>query len=180
MKIYTTVFSALALSLVAAGGATAATYNSILSCDEIADVNPDADDCFGTTAENANAQQVNLNTDTFVEGATSTVGLFGFTDWVTFQSNPNFNGGPTGSFNIIANDYANVVVLLKSANTFAAYLYESGLEGTLNFFTANDRGLSNYVVAGRGTPNVVPLPAAGWLLLAGVGGLVAMRRKKAA
>jgi hypothetical protein len=27
---------------------------------------------------------------------------------------------------------------------------------------------------------VIPLPAAGWLLLAGVGGLVAMRRKKAA
>jgi hypothetical protein len=26
----------------------------------------------------------------------------------------------------------------------------------------------------------IPLPAAGWLLLAGVGGLVAMRRKKAA
>jgi hypothetical protein len=28
-----------------------------------------------------------------------------------------------------------------------------------------------------GTPPVVPLPAAGWMLLAGIGGLVAMRRR---
>lgn len=30
------------------------------------------------------------------------------------------------------------------------------------------------------TPEVIPLPAAGWLLLAGVGGLAAMRRRKTA
>jgi hypothetical protein len=38
----------------------------------------------------------------------------------------------------------------------------------ISVFTAGDQ------------PGVVPLPAAGWLLLAGVGGLAAMRRKKSA
>lgn len=157
--------------------ASAATYTSTLSCDEIADIDPDADDCFGTTVENANAQQVNLNGDTFIEGAVSTTGLFGYQDWTTFESEPNFGGGPTGSFTVGSNNYGMVAILLKSANTFAAYIFENGFEGDVDYFTANDRGLSNYVVAGRDV-SAVPLPAAGWMLLAGVGGFAAMRRRK--
>lgn len=33
---------------------------------------------------------------------------------------------------------------------------------------------------GDGNPNVIPLPAAGWLLLAGIGALGVMRRRQAA
>jgi hypothetical protein len=33
---------------------------------------------------------------------------------------------------------------------------------------------------GSNNPNVIPLPAAGWMLIAGMGGLFAMRRRKAA
>jgi hypothetical protein len=45
----------------------------------------------------------------------------------------------------------------------------------------NLAGLSNIrLFEAPGNPSVVPLPAAGWLLLAGVGGLAAMRRKKTA
>jgi len=47
----------------------------------------------------------------------------------------------------------------------------------------NGHGLSHIAEAGKGLPEmppaaVIPLPAAGWLLLAGIGGLAAMRRRK--
>ena len=42
----------------------------------------------------------------------------------------------------------------------------------------NDPGLSNYGTIS--TPNVIPLPAAGWLLIAGLGGLAAVKRRKRA
>lgn len=47
---------------------------------------------------------------------------------------------------------------------------------------AKDSGQSRIdsITLKREEMEVIPLPAAGWLLLAGVGGLVAMRRKKAA
>ena len=42
-------------------------------------------------------------------------------------------------------------------------------------------GFDDMIVGDRGqvTPDPVPLPAAGWMLLAGIGGLAAARRKKA-
>jgi hypothetical protein len=51
-------------------------------------------------------------------------------------------------------------------------------QGRLDCVTVNEAAASTTCVPT--TPSVVPLPAAGWLLLAGVGGLLAMRRKKAA
>ncbi len=119
-----------------------------------------------------NAQQVDPNADIF-GGDT---GLFGETDWVVFQSDPNYGGDDSGAFDIIANAYQEVVVMLKSGNQFAAYLFEDGFEGTLEFWTANEHGLSNYVVVGRDMAPV-PLPAAGFLLLGGLGGLAMMRRR---
>jgi hypothetical protein len=139
------------------------------------------------TLENANAQQVDVNDDMFV-GATAMGNsyadgsLFGYTDWVEIQSNGDFNGGPSGSFDIIANAYTEVVVLLKSANSFGAYLYSDGLSGMFGFTTAatgsqgQSQGLSNYVVVGR--VSEVPLPASALLLIGGLGGLMVLRRRK--
>lgn len=66
--------------------------------------------------------------------------------------------------------------------------------GTINFDDGSTMSflLDNFAVGGLGTtvttgvtfntvsPSEVPLPAAGWLLLAGLGGMAAMKRRKAA
>jgi hypothetical protein len=59
------------------------------------------------------------------------------------------------------------------------------ISGLLTGFWTTEGGLENKGIShisfwNTGDTPVIPLPAAGWLLLAGVGGLVAMRRKKAA
>lgn len=181
MKILNLLIVTYLATLLVPGTATAATYTATTpACDEIIDINPDADLCFGTTEENANAQQVLLNSDTFVDGASSVTGLFGYTDWTSFISVDTVPGDQkTGTFLVGDNNYGMVAVLLKSSNTFAAYLFESGFEGELEFFTANDKGLSNYVVAGR-MPSPIPLPAGGILLITALGGLgfAARRRRK--
>ncbi|WP_433989198.1 hypothetical protein SuNHUV7_35170 (plasmid) [Pseudoseohaeicola sp. NH-UV-7] len=181
MSVVRIISTACVASLFIASSALAATYTQTTTgslCSITADVSPDADACFGTTLENANAQQVNLNSDMFTVGTTTVTGLFGYTDWTTFQSVGSVSGDQkTGTIAVNTNTYGMVAVLLKSANTFAAYRFDNGLNGILSFFTPNDSGLSNYVIAGR-NPSPVPLPAAGWMLLAGVGGLAAMRRRK--
>ena len=165
---------ALALGVALSGvAASAATYSEDGTCSITVDVDPDATDCFGLSG--GNVQQLAVNTDTFG----SDLGLFGYTDWVEIQKDEDFEGDPTGSFTIAANSYTMVSVLLKSADEWSAYLFDGGLSGEISFFTANDRGLSNYLVVGRDVSEI-PLPATGLLLVGGLAGLGWMRRRKAA
>ena len=71
--------------------------------------------------------------------------------------------------------------------TITAKLGGVGTEGLLDY--SGEAGVFTLVIDGqRGSPgatydigiSAVPLPAAGWLLLAGVGGLAAMKRRKKA
>lgn len=76
-----------------------------------------------------------------------------------------------------------IALVLKAGNNFAAFLLDPfNLSGDWT----SSRGLSHASVyyrscdegdAGCGI-SAVPLPAAGWMLLAGIGGLVALRRRK--
>ena len=163
-------------ALIASGSiASAATWTNVGGC-SVTDTDINADACWGLADSPANAQNVDVNNDDFVTGAVTESGLFGYDDWNTVDINGSFGGGDEGTINISDNLYQMVAVLLKSADTYAAYRYDGGLSGELDYFTANGNGLSNYVVVGR-TP-VIPLPAAGFLLLAGLGGLALVRRRK--
>jgi len=90
-----------------------------------------------------------------------------------------------------------IMIALKGGPTFSVYLLgdaataaTSGDWNTQGLLTGGGSagpGLSNVTVWGTGEgdepprpPEYIPLPAAGWLLLGGIGGLVALRRKKAA
>jgi hypothetical protein len=70
---------------------------------------------------------------------------------------------------------------LFSSNYTLACL-EEALSVTAGSFTSPKDSLSHitFYDTGETPPPPIPLPAAGWLLLAGVGGLAAMRRKKTA
>lgn len=78
------------------------------------------------------------------------------------------------------------VLVLKGGKGFAAYLLDlaAGTEGkwsTQALTVGNDNQPALSHVALYTTPSVIPLPAAGWMLLSALGGLglVARRRRKA-
>ena len=64
-------------------------------------------------------------------------------------------------------------------------IYTFNLEGfkvgneTLEFFLTEENSINEAFLVGSYSVSQVPLPAAGWMLLAGFGGLVAMKRRKA-
>lgn len=71
-------------------------------------------------------------------------------------------------------------MVLKAGNTFGAFLLNAAEYMVGTWFT--DRDLSHASVYYGGTPQPAPilLPATGFLLLGGLGGLAMLRRRKKA
>ena len=121
--------------------------------------------------------------------------LFGKTGWVLADKNDDatsgdgaaifglspVNGHKYGAWSVRAGSMVqDVAITLKAGNGFGAFLLYDALKAGL---WASSKELSHaslyYTPTAQPTPAPVPLPAAAWLLLAGMGGLgvVARRRK---
>jgi hypothetical protein len=199
----TTVFKAAGLSaaLVLLGSAAnAALVSAPLDC-ALGGVTlspADYDSCQGAFLGNDSQQ----NFETYINSLFGTTGTW--SEWAKAEQENSWKDGGleiltgkgsiSGTFSVLGLP-SSAVFVVKAANCFSAYYFTgigSPATGTFNTESAglltgngcsgnNTPGISHLTVyTGGDDPNVVPLPAAGWLLLAGVGGLAAMRRKKSA
>lgn len=158
--------AAFALSALVGGAAQAATSQNDGRCsmNDIMTATGTFITCNGP--DNGNAQTFDPNA----------AGLFGVSNWQPIASGP-FGGTSTGALDVNSHNYSVVAVLLKTGGEFAAYKLSDWFGGKLAFTTANGQGVTNFVVIGT---SPAPLPAAALMLLAGLGGLAMVRRRKTA
>jgi len=130
----------------------------------------------------------------------STFLMFGMTGWIGSDANNNgfgdgtveftsidapVNGDKFGSWTIDSlAGLSKIVIVLKAGNKFGAFLLDLVALDPLSGFWTSTKGLSHATIYYNGTPvpppSAVPLPAAGWMLLAGLGGIAALRRRRKA
>ena len=116
----------------------------------------------------------------------STTELFGKTGWILADKNDDATSGDQNLIDTtrgewaIANpdNYSSVFMTLKAGNSFAAFLLNAATFMTGNWSSSRDLSHASIYYWGEPNPAPVPLPASGLLLLAGLGGLVAARRRK--
>lgn len=196
----------LALAMTLGFGAHGVNAATLVSCntnvgDVTTDVSPTSS-CFGIeglsdgdAAKLADLNALNINGTT---GGWTSLGKFENTG-----SNANYSlddsvvdnlQGKWEIFNAATSVYGEFMMVFKSgqdANTdpaaFVGYILSAASGDWLSPLlvqsgnNAGDRRtLSNVELFARGDPSVIPLPAAGWLLLGGLGGLAALRRRRKA
>jgi hypothetical protein len=129
-------------------------------------------------------------------GPTSPIGMLGWTDGGEVAGT---GGGPSGDLGLSVNvstglwsilspsTYASIGVSIKQGNGFAFYILDLSKALSGYFYTGNNasptgHGLSHANAWYKGEtppPSEVPVPAAGLLLVGGLGALAAVRRRKA-
>jgi hypothetical protein len=185
-----------ALGFWTAGSVEAATCNVPLGGPNSQDYTVNVATVVECASGNLNDGTLMIGTTEFTQGiddtGTSTAG-----SPISWGTDPMSNEGGSGllpwSINLIAGWTGDVLLSLKQANSYGLFdvtascdFGNSVCSGTWSAFTNNPGGGSENDLSNTrawyatDSVNVIPLPAAGWLLVAGLGGLMAMRRRKQA
>lgn len=103
--------------------------------------------------------------------------IFDYDDWVYIgkEEDNDLDGSySTGS------SYDMYMLVLKGPNPdpYQAYKLDPNTSGSYSLFAFDDQATSHATLYGRGDFSEIPLPAAGFMLIAGLGGLALMRRKR--
>lgn len=184
--MYLKAFCAAAVLALAGGAASAATCTGSFGGGQTTTFTVNQLVPTGSTVD---AICVNNSNDSV--GAVSN--FFGVDNWMLGDKSGDESGGDdvvsfgteftqgssSGSWEILNPDnYSSIMLVLKAGNTFGAFLLDSAeiMAGTWS----TSRGLSHASVyyGGEPTPAPVPLPASAVLLMAGIGGFAALRRRK--
>ncbi|MFN7225534.1 MAG: VPLPA-CTERM sorting domain-containing protein [Paracoccaceae bacterium] len=106
--------------------------------------------------------------DAGTTGLTNVLASFGVDNGLFVWLNGTFLGGHLRPGGVEAGEFQLSLGDLAAGTNYLQILRE------------DHGGVTGYSVLVTGEPSPVPLPAAGWLLMAGVGGLAAMRRRRKA
>jgi hypothetical protein len=99
----------------------------------------------------------------------------------TFSSFLGGTSSGTWSLSAAPSESLKLLVGIKQGTSYAAFLVnaQSGTWFTANGPTSSPgTGVSHYDLWYLDSTTPVPLPAAGWMLIAGIGGIAAMKRRK--
>ena len=175
MRIFAISGAALAAAFFLSAGAVSAatcTSSAIFSLD-----NASGAECF--TGNDTNQVDASFS-------------MFGMTGWILGDKNDEIAGtggvkfgttpvnddefGAWSVVDMVGAGIGNIVVTLKAGNGFGAFLISDLGPGT---WTSSKELSHASVYYKDGEPPVyIPLPAASWLMIGGLGGLLALHRKK--
>ena len=110
---------------------------------------------------------------------TETIGLFDSDFSLTFQDIFGSFASVAGSDSVF-NWYVTVDGDLQDGTSESGFFGFEGLDLASNIIgvSGNQGGTAAFTAGSAGGPSQVPLPAAGWLLIAGLGGMAALKRRK--
>ncbi|WP_103174544.1 VPLPA-CTERM sorting domain-containing protein [Paracoccus sp. SY] len=184
--MYFKALCAAAVLAVAGGAASAATCTGSFGGDQTTTFTVNQ-----TVPAGSSVSAVCVDESNDSEGAVS--GLFGIDNWILGDKSGDeddgdgavfftteFSEGTTSGLWEISNpdNFSPVMFVLKAGNTFGAFLLDSAELMAGDWLTDRDLSHASVYYADEPTPAPIPLPASALLLLGGVGGLAALRRRR--